>query len=85
MVNHAGEAAKVRIEAFDNTAWEYEALALAVGADEVASFNSDDLEQGNEAKGLTGSTGAGAGDWWLELSGDADIEVLSYIRTTTVS
>ena len=82
VVNHSGEAAEVRIEAFDNTVWEYEPLALAVGADEVASFNSDDLELGNEAKGLTGSTGAGEGDWWLELSGDADIEVLSYIRTT---
>ena len=82
VVNHSGEAAEVRIEAYDNTVWEYEALALAVGADEVASFNSDDLEQGNEAKGLTGSTGAGEGDWWLELSSDAEIEVLSYIRTT---
>ena len=48
----------------------------------MASFNSDDLELGNEAKGLTGSTGAGEGDWWLELSSDADIEVLSYIHTT---
>ena len=82
VVNHSGEAAEVRIGAYDNTVWEYEALALAVGADEVASFNSDDLEQGNEAKGLTGSTGAGEGDWWLELSSDAEIEVLSYIRTT---
>ena len=82
VVNHSGEAAEVRIEAFDNTVWEYGPLALAVGADEVASFNSDDLELGNEAKGLTGSTGAGEGDWWLELSGDADIGVLSYIRTT---
>ena len=82
VANHSGEAAEVRIEAFDDTVWEYEPVTLAVGADEVASFNSDDLEQGNEAKGLTGSTGAGEGDWWLELSGDADIEVLSYIRTT---
>ena len=82
VVNHSGEAAEVRIGAYDNTVWEYEALALAVGADEVASFNSDDLEQGNEAKGLTGSTGTGEGDWWLELSSDAEIEVLSYIRTT---
>ena len=82
VVNHSGEAAEVRIGAFDDTVWEYEPVTLAVGADEVASFNSDDLEHGNEAKGLTGSTGAGEGDWWLELSSDAEIEVLSYIRTT---
>ena len=48
----------------------------------MAHFNSNDLEQGNVGKGLTGSTGAGEGDWRLELSSDADIEVLSYIRTT---
>ena len=82
VVNRAGEADEVRIEAFDNTVREYAPLALSVGADEVASFNSDDLELGNAAKGLTGSTGAGEGDWWLELSSEGDIEVLAYIRTT---
>ena len=45
-------------------------LALSGGADEVASFNSDDLELGIAAKGLTGSTGAGEGDWRLDLSSD---------------
>ena len=82
VVNRAGEADEVRIEAFDNTVREYAPLALSVGADEVASFNSDDLELRNAAKGLTGSTGAGEGDWWLELSSEGDIEVLAYIRTT---
>ena len=53
VVNRSGEVAEVRIEAFDDTVWEYEPLALAVGADEGASFNPDDLELGNEAKGLT--------------------------------
>ena len=82
VVNRSGEPDEVRIEAFDNTVREYAPLALSVGADEVASFNSDDLELGNAAKGLTGSTGAGEGDWRLELSSERDIEVLAYIRTT---
>ena len=33
------------------------------------------------AKGLTGATGVGQGDWRLELTSDIDIEVLSFIRT----
>ena len=84
VVNRSGDAREVRIEAFDHTDREYGPLALALGADEVASFNSDDLELGNAAKGLTGSTGSGEGDWWLELSSeeDGDIEVWAYIRTT---
>ena len=82
VANRSGEASEVRIEAFDNTDWEYEHLMLAVGADEVVSFNSDDLELGNPGKSLTGSTGAGGGDWWLELSSDGEIEVWAYIRTT---
>ena len=82
VVNRSAEAAEVRIEAFDNSSWEYDPLSLAVDTDQVAAFNSDDLEQGNADKGLTGSTGAGEGDWWLELSSDADIRVGAYVRTT---
>ena len=81
VVNGSAVASEVRIEAFDRTDRAYERLSLLVGPDEVASFNSDDLELGNPAKGLTGSTGAGEGDWWLELSSDGEIEVWTYIRT----
>ena len=41
VANRSGEAREVRVEAFDRSDWEYEPLALAVGAEEVASFNSD--------------------------------------------
>ena len=82
-VRNLGDAeARVTIRARDDTDWEYEPLTLTVGAGAVAPFNSDDLEQGNAGKGLAGSTGAGRGDWRLELSSDSDIEVLAYIRTT---
>ena len=62
--------------------WEYDPLTLSLAGGQVAHFNSNDLERGNAGKGLTGSTGAGEGDWRLALSSDADIEVLAYIRTT---
>ena len=44
-------------------------------------FNSDELEQGNAAKGLSGGVGDGEGDWRLELTSELDIEPLAYIRT----
>ena len=81
VANRSPSAAAVRIEAFDRTAWAYAAVTLSVAAGGVASFNSDDLELGSTAKGLDGGTGAGDGDWWLELSGGGDLGVWSYVRT----
>ena len=81
VVNGTVESADVTIKAVDTTDWDYASLTLAVGVDQVASFNSDDLEMGNEAKGLAGSTGAGQGHWMLELTSAATIEVLAYVRT----
>ena len=81
VANRSGEAEAVRIEAFDRTGRDYAPLSLSEAAGEAVSFNSDDLELGNAGKGLTGSTGAGEADWWLELSGGADIGVGSYVRT----
>ena len=78
--NRSDRAGEVRIEGFDDTGWTYEALTLAVGANETAHFNSNDLELGNADKGLAGSTGAGRGDWRLELTSGLEIEVLSYVR-----
>ena len=69
--------------AFDDTDRDFGSVTLSLDANETAHFNSDDLEVGNAAKGLSGSTGAGEGDWRLELSSALDIEVLSYIRTTS--
>ena len=81
VVNHADAEAEVSIAAFDESDRDYPRLTLTIGANRVAHFNSTDLEMGNPDKGLAGSTGAGEGDWRLELTSDAAIEVLSYIRT----
>ena len=81
VANRSSAAAAVRVEAFDRTDWAYAAVTLSVAAGGVASFNSDDLELGSTAKGLDGGTGAGDGDWWLELSGGGDLGVWSYVRT----
>ena len=81
VINHGETSAQVTVSAFDESNRGYDPLTLTVGGRKTVHFNSDDLELGNEAKGLSGGTGAGAGDWRLELTGGPDIEVLSYIRT----
>ena len=82
-VNRSADSAEVSIDAFDATDRAYEELRLALEAESSAEFDATDLEQGNAAKGLTGSTGPGEGDWWLELSSASDIEVLSYVDTAS--
>ena len=81
VVNRTARSGLVRIVAYDDLGERYGPLELALGTGETAHFNSEDLELGNAAKGLSGGTGAGEGDWRLELTSDLDIETLAYIRT----
>ena len=80
VINRTDTAGAVRVKAHDDTQWDYAALVLPIGAGETVHFDSNDLEQGNPAKGLSGGSGAGQGDWRLEVTSDVDIEVLSYVR-----
>ena len=81
VINRGDVAGEVSINAFDDDGTAYDTLILSVGANQTRHFNSKDLEEGAEGKGLTGSTGTGQGDWRLELTSDLDIEVLAYVRT----
>ena len=81
VVNRTNTAGEVRIRAHDDTRWDYAPLVLPISAGETVHFDSNDLEQGNPGKGFSGGTGAGQGDWRLELTSDVDIDVLSYVRT----
>ena len=81
LINRSGEAGEVRIDAYDDEGTHRGPLTLRIGANRTVHFNSEDLEGGNAGKGLDGATGAGAGDWRLELTSGLDIEVLAYIRT----
>ena len=83
VLNHSDAAGEASITATDDAGVAYEPLTLALGARAVAAFNSDDLESGNAAKGLTGATGMGTGGWRLAIESETlDIEALAYIRTT---
>ena len=82
VINHSAEAGEVQIDPVDDAGRAFDTITLSIDANETVHFNSNDLETGNEGKGLTGSTGTGEGDWRLAFSSDLDIEVLAYIRTT---
>ena len=81
VVNRSAEAGTVSIAAFDDHGGSYGPLTLSLDTNAAAHFNADDLERGNPAKGLSGCTGAGRGDWRLELASQLDIAVFSYNRT----
>ena len=82
-VNRSPDSAEVSIDAFDATDRAYERLELTLAGEASGQFDSSDLEQGSAEKGLTGSTGPGEGDWWLELSSGAEIELVSYVDTAS--
>ena len=71
------------IQAIDDSGERRGPITLSLAARQTAHFNSDDLENGNPAKGLSGGVGDGEGEWRLELSADAQmrIEALAYVRT----
>ena len=80
-INHGSRPGTVEVHAVDDSGRRFGPLSLAIGGRETVHFNSSDLETGNDAKGLSGGTGTGSGDWRLELASDLDIEVLAYVRT----
>ena len=82
IVNHGDVDGTVAIVAIDDTGRPGSAVTLAIGAGRTVHFNSDDLETGNDGKGLTGSAGTPTGDWRLAFDTDLDFEALSYIRTS---
>ena len=81
IINHSGESGEVNIEAKDETGRSFGPALLSLGANQAAHFNSEDLERGNPAKGLSPGVGGGQGDWWLRLETTLDIEALAYVRT----
>ena len=82
IVNHSAQSGDVIIRAIDDVGGRYGPLTLTLDRNETVHVNSEDLETGNVAKGLSGRTGRGEGDWRLELTSELDIEVLAYVRAS---
>ena len=81
VINHSGHPGAVEIAASDDSDWAREPIRLSLDAFATVHFNSDDLELGSLAKGLSGGVGSGTGPWRLRLATDLEIEVLAYLRT----
>ena len=82
VVNRGDEDGHAFIEAVDDAGVRAARVRLDVGARRAVHFNSEDLERGNAAKGLSGGIGPPtAGDWRLSVISALDLEVLSYART----
>ncbi|MCY4563793.1 MAG: leucine-rich repeat domain-containing protein [Gammaproteobacteria bacterium] len=75
-----GPAGTVSIKAYDDSTWDYDPVTMELQAGQTIHFNSNDLEFGNDAKGLPVGVGMGSGDWRLELTSELDLDVLAYIR-----
>ena len=81
VINASERDGEIIVEATDDAGVAYAPVRIPVAAGEAVHFNSDDLELGNPAKGLSSGIGAGTGDWRLTLRSELDIEVLAYNRT----
>ena len=82
IVNRSDEDGHVFVEAVDDAGVPARRVRLRVGARQAVHFNSEDLERGNPARGLSGGIGPPtAGDWRLSVISALDIEALSYVRT----
>ena len=81
VINLSDASGEVLIYAVDDDDGRQGLVSLTLEAAAAANVNSTDLEDGNTDKGLFGSTGAGAGDWRLELTSELEIEALAYVRT----
>ena len=81
IINRSRRAGTVRIWGTDDDGSRRGPINLRLEADATRHFNSEDLEAGNAAKGLSGGLGNGVGDWRLEFKSDLDIEPSAYVRT----
>ena len=82
IINHSEESGEVSIHAIDDTGIRRGPITLTMGQRRTVQFNSTDLEQGNESKGLANGVGTANGDWRLTLTSGLDIEALAYIRSS---
>ena len=81
IINRSTRPGTVRIHAIDDEGRRFGPVSLSLDAKQTRHFNSQDLENGNPAKGLSAGVGSGAGNWRLDLATDLEIEPLAYIRT----
>ena len=69
------------LRAIDDTGDEFPPITLSIGANETRHFKSEELEEGNTEKELSGGVGEGQRNWRLGLEADLDVLALASVRT----
>ena len=81
LVNRSEVAGEALVWGVDDAGARFGPARLSIGAGRAAHFNSEYLELGNAAKGLTDGVGAPvAGDWRLEILSTLDLEAQTLLR-----
>ena len=70
----------MHVHAIDDSGESHGPVTVPLGAKAAVHFNSRDLEQGSEQKGISGGTGSGEGAWRLRFDTELEIATLAYAR-----
>ena len=81
IANRSEEERAVRIHAFDDAGRRHGPVTLDIEARRTVSIDSNDLEHGDPANGLSTGLGDGDGDWRLWLESPLDLDVQVHVRT----
>ena len=81
--NRSNEAGTLMITGIDDAGvTSPNTVTLSFAAGQSRNFNSEDLENGNASKGLTGALGDGSGNWRLKFETDLDLDVSGLFRNS---
>lgn len=83
LINRENRSGSVQVFGIDDAGQRSPGtMTLVLAPNESRQFNSQDLENGNPAKGLSGSLGVGSGNWRLLVQSDLDLLLpMALIRT----
>lgn len=70
VINQSNTDGRVTIVGIDDQGVEHGPISFILNGQHSMQINSDDLENGNAAKGFSGSLGDGAGKWRLFVTGE---------------
>ena len=82
IINKTNQSGVVRIVAFDDAGTAANPIEIQLAANQSLHFNSEDLADGNAAKGISGIGRPPQGHWRLSVeTALQDVRVLAFVRT----
>ena len=81
IVNESDEGGVVRVFAIDDGGYSPDPFEIRLEARQAFHFNADDLQGGNDAKGMDGIGAPVQGDWRLDVETALSVRVLAFVRT----